>query len=105
VYKTIWKRKTKCKTVLSSLQIFANSFLAASEDGKIYRYSQTSNGILNIYKGHKSAVTCLYIHKTEIAGFKKELMYSGSLDGTLRCYDIMVRYFELDYIIHEKNAT
>lgn len=49
-----------------------------------------SNGILNIYKGHKSAVTCLYIYKSDV-GVNKELMYSGSLDGTLRCYNIMVK--------------
>lgn len=79
--------------ILFCFQIFENSFLAASEDGKIYRYSQTSNGILNIYKGHKSAVTCLYIYKSDVAGVKKEFMYSGSLDGTLRCYNITVRYF------------
>ncbi|XP_029168307.1 uncharacterized protein LOC114938486 isoform X2 [Nylanderia fulva] len=72
------------------IKVFEKSFLAASEDGKIYRYSQRSNGILNIYKGHKSAVTCLHIYKSDIIpGSNKELMYSGSLDGTLRCYNIM----------------
>lgn len=54
------------------------------------------NGILNIYKGHKSAVTCLYICKSDVAGVNKELMYSGSLDGTLRCYNITVRLSGLD---------
>ncbi|EFN71861.1 Zinc finger protein 106 [Camponotus floridanus] len=77
------------KGPILDIKIFENSFLAASEDGKIYRYSQTSNGILNIYKGHKSAVTCLHIYKSEIGGANKEVMYSGSLDGTLRCYNIM----------------
>ncbi|KYM85433.1 hypothetical protein ALC53_04676 [Atta colombica] len=77
------------KGPILDLKIFENSFLAASEDGKIYRYSQKSNGILNIYKGHKSAVTCLYIYKSDDAGIEKNLMYSGSLDGTLRCYKIM----------------
>ncbi|XP_071568615.1 uncharacterized protein [Temnothorax nylanderi] len=76
------------KGPILDIKVFENSFLAASEDSKIYRYSQTSNGILNIYKGHKSAVTCLYICKSDITGVNKELMYSGSLDGTLRCYDI-----------------
>ncbi|KAG5320799.1 ZN106 protein, partial [Pseudoatta argentina] len=77
------------KGPILDLKIFENSFLAASEDGKIYRYSQKFNGILNIYKGHKSAVTCLYIYKSDDAGVEKNLMYSGSLDGTLRCYKIM----------------
>ncbi|XP_018351346.1 PREDICTED: uncharacterized protein LOC108753885 isoform X2 [Trachymyrmex septentrionalis] len=77
------------KGPILDIKIFENSFLAASEDGKIYRYSQKSNGILNIYKGHKSAVTCLYIYKSYDAGVEKNLMYSGSLDGTLRCYKIM----------------
>ncbi|KAL6448721.1 hypothetical protein ACFW04_000501 [Cataglyphis niger] len=77
------------KGPILDIKIFENSFLAASEDGKIYRYSQTSNGILNIYKGHKSAVTCLHIYKSEIAGINEEFMYSGSLDGTLRCYNII----------------
>ncbi|XP_071629906.1 uncharacterized protein [Temnothorax longispinosus] len=76
------------KGPILDIKVFKNSFLAASEDSKIYRYSQTSNEILNIYKGHKSAVTCLYICKSDITGVNKELMYSGSLDGTLRCYDI-----------------
>jgi len=44
---------------------------------------------LNIYKGHKSAVTCLYICKN-VPGVDKDLMFSGSLDGTLRCYNITV---------------
>ncbi|KAM0728738.1 Zinc finger protein 106 [Formica fusca] len=77
------------KGPILDIKIFENSFLAASEDGKIYRYSQTSNEILNIYKGHKSAVTCLHIYRSEVAGINKEFMYSGSLDGTLRCYNIM----------------
>ncbi|XP_070160563.1 extracellular matrix-binding protein ebh isoform X2 [Polyergus mexicanus] len=77
------------KGPILDIKIFENSFLAASEDGKIYRYSQTSNEILNIYKGHKSAVTCLHIYRSEIAGINKEFMYSGSLDGILRCYNIM----------------
>ncbi|XP_011696042.1 PREDICTED: uncharacterized protein LOC105454836 isoform X2 [Wasmannia auropunctata] len=78
------------KGPILDIKIFENSFLAASEDSKIYRYSQKSNGILNIYKGHKSAVTCLYICKPAVvAGVDKNLVYSGSLDGTLRCYDIM----------------
>lgn len=64
-----------------------DSFLAASEDGAIYRYSQTSNGILNIYKGHEAAVTCIYV--LEMPG-KRWNLYSGSLDGTFRCYDITV---------------
>ncbi|RLU22900.1 hypothetical protein DMN91_005178 [Ooceraea biroi] len=77
------------KGPILDIKVFGNSFLAASEDGKIYRYSQASNGILNIYKGHKSAVTCLHIYKSDGVGVKKELMYSGSLDGTLRCYNIL----------------
>lgn len=71
-------------------QVFENSFLAASEDGRIYRYNQASNGILNIYKGHQAAVTCLYVYNTTSTDINKEWMFSGSLDGTLRCYNIMV---------------
>lgn len=71
-------------------QVFENSFLAASEDGRIYRYNQASNGILNIYKGHKAAVTCLYVHNVISTDISKEWMFSGSLDGTLRCYNIVV---------------
>ncbi|XP_020287021.1 uncharacterized protein LOC109856311 [Pseudomyrmex gracilis] len=68
------------------IKVFENSFLAASEDGKIYRYSRTSDRILNIYKGHKSAVTCLHINTDAM---NKKFVYSGSLDGNLRCYNIM----------------
>lgn len=73
--------------------MLSDSFLAASEDGTIYRYSQTSNGILNIYKGHKSAVTCLYVHNHSAQETKESTdkkVYSGSLDRTLRCYNISV---------------
>ncbi|XP_011868822.1 PREDICTED: uncharacterized protein LOC105562524 isoform X2 [Vollenhovia emeryi] len=76
------------KGPILDIKVFENSFLAASEDNKIYRYSQMSSEILNIYEGHKSAVTCLYVCKSDIVGVNKELMYSGSLDGTLRCYNI-----------------
>lgn len=71
-------------------QVFNDSFLAASEDGMVYRYSLSSDQVLNVYKGHLSAVTCLCIQKMESSDQKKEWMYSGSLDGTLRCYDIKV---------------
>ncbi|KAG7202572.1 hypothetical protein KM043_009768 [Ampulex compressa] len=77
------------KGPILDIKVFGNSFLAASEDGTIYRYSQTSNIILNTYKGHKSAITCLYIYKTGCTELTKERLYSGSLDGTLRSYNIM----------------
>ncbi|XP_076637992.1 uncharacterized protein LOC143350077 isoform X2 [Colletes latitarsis] len=76
------------KGPILDIKVFENSFLAASEDGRIYRYSQVSNGILNIYKGHKAAVTCLYVYNTNITDIDKEWMFSGSLDGTLRCYNV-----------------
>ncbi|XP_047352842.1 MATH and LRR domain-containing protein PFE0570w-like isoform X1 [Vespa velutina] len=82
------RQYTVHKGPILDIQVFGNTFLAASEDGSIYRYSQTSNGILNIYKGHRSAVTCLYIHKSSGVDHPKNLVYSGSLDGTLRCYNI-----------------
>lgn len=66
--------------------------MAASEDGAIYRYCQRSNGILNIYKGHDAAVTCLYVHEvpgTADSGNTRWNLFSGSLDATLRCYDIV----------------
>ncbi|XP_063994057.1 uncharacterized protein LOC135171449 isoform X2 [Diachasmimorpha longicaudata] len=78
------------KGPILDIKVFGDSFLAASEDGAIYRYSQKSNGILNIYKGHEAAVTCLYVH--EIPGItesKKWFLFSGSLDASLRCYDVM----------------
>ncbi|XP_050487221.1 uncharacterized protein LOC126871915 isoform X3 [Bombus huntii] len=77
------------KGPILDIKVFENSFLAASEDGRIYRYNQASNGILNIYKGHQAAVTCLYVYNTTSTDINKEWMYSGSLDGTLRCYNIM----------------
>ncbi|CAL7949631.1 unnamed protein product [Xylocopa violacea] len=77
------------KGPILDIKVFENSFLAASEDGRIYRYNQASNGILNIYKGHTAAVTCLYVYKTHSADINKEWMFSGSLDGTLRCYNIV----------------
>ncbi|XP_076283316.1 uncharacterized protein LOC143210391 isoform X2 [Lasioglossum baleicum] len=76
------------KGPILDIKVFENSFLAASEDGRIYRYSQASNGILNIYKGHKAAVTCLYVYNPNSTDVNKEWMFSGSLDGTLRCYNI-----------------
>ncbi|XP_076666683.1 uncharacterized protein LOC143368161 isoform X2 [Andrena cerasifolii] len=76
------------KGPILDIKVFENSFLAASEDGRIYRYSQASNGILNIYKGHKAAVTCLYVFNTSGTDINKEWMFSGSLDGTLRCYNV-----------------
>ncbi|XP_043255620.1 uncharacterized protein LOC122399195 isoform X2 [Colletes gigas] len=76
------------KGPILDIKVFENSFLAASEDGRIYRYSQLSNGILNIYKGHKAAVTCLYVYNTNVTDIDKEWMFSGSLDGTLRCYNV-----------------
>ncbi|KAL2722573.1 protein 175-like isoform X2 [Vespula squamosa] len=82
------RQYTVHKGPILDIQVFGDTFLAASEDGSIYRYSQTSNGILNIYKGHKSAVTCLYIHKSSGVDHPKNWVYSGSLDGTLRCYNI-----------------
>lgn len=66
--------------------------MAASEDGAIYRYSKRSNGILNIYKGHDAAVTSLFVHETvDVAdnGSVRWRLFSGSLDTTLRCYDII----------------
>ncbi|KOC64714.1 Zinc finger protein 106 [Habropoda laboriosa] len=77
------------KGPILDIKIFENSFLAASEDGRVYRYNQASNGILNIYKGHKAAVTCLYVYNANSTDINKEWMFSGSLDGTLRCYNIM----------------
>ncbi|CAK9822653.1 Zinc finger protein 106 [Anthophora retusa] len=77
------------KGPILDIKIFENSFLAASEDGRVYRYNQASNGILNIYKGHKAAVTCLYVHNANSTDVNKEWVFSGSLDGTLRCYNIM----------------
>lgn len=77
------------KGPILDIKVFENSFLAASEDGRIYRYNQASNGILNIYKGHKAAVTCLYVYNANNIDINKEWMFSGSLDGTLRCYNIM----------------
>ncbi|XP_043582176.1 uncharacterized protein PF11_0213-like isoform X3 [Bombus pyrosoma] len=77
------------KGPILDIKVFENSFLAASEDGRIYRYNQASNGILNIYKGHQAAVTCLYVYNTTSTDISKEWMFSGSLDGTLRCYNIM----------------
>ncbi|XP_012150310.2 uncharacterized protein LOC100881984 isoform X2 [Megachile rotundata] len=76
------------KGPILDIKVFENSFLAASEDGRVYRYNQASNGILNIYKGHTAAVTCLYVYNTMGADISKEWMFSGSLDGTLRCYNI-----------------
>ncbi|XP_076656802.1 uncharacterized protein LOC143361351 [Halictus rubicundus] len=76
------------KGPILDIKVFESSFLAASEDGRIYRYSQASNGILNIYKGHKAAVTCLYVYNPNSTDVNKEWMFSGSLDGTLRCYNI-----------------
>ncbi|XP_078035451.1 uncharacterized protein LOC144469267 isoform X2 [Augochlora pura] len=76
------------KGPILDIKVFEKSFLAASEDGRIYRYSQASNGILNIYKGHKAAVTCLYVYNSNSTDVNKEWMFSGSLDGTLRCYNI-----------------
>ncbi|CAD1469521.1 unnamed protein product, partial [Heterotrigona itama] len=76
------------KGPILDIKVFENSFLAASEDGRIYRYNQASNGILNIYKGHKAAVTCLYVYNVISTDISKEWMFSGSLDGTLRCYNI-----------------
>ncbi|XP_076226164.1 uncharacterized protein LOC116427459 isoform X2 [Nomia melanderi] len=76
------------KGPILDIKVFENSFLAASEDGRIYRYSQASNGILNIYKGHKAAVTCLYVYNPNSTDVNKEWLFSGSLDGTLRCYNI-----------------
>ncbi|XP_076235540.1 uncharacterized protein LOC143179958 [Calliopsis andreniformis] len=76
------------KGPILDIKVFENSFLAASEDGRIYRYSQASNGILNIYKGHQAAVTCLYVYNASGTDINKEWMFSGSLDGTLRCYNI-----------------
>ncbi|XP_015590988.1 uncharacterized protein LOC107265744 isoform X2 [Cephus cinctus] len=70
------------------IKVYGDSFMAASEDGTIYRYSQVSNGILNIYRGHKSAVTCLCIPKINFSGISRQWLFSGSLDGTLRCYEI-----------------
>ncbi|XP_044598268.1 serine-rich adhesin for platelets-like isoform X2 [Cotesia glomerata] len=79
------------KGPILDIKVFGDSFLAASEDGAIYRYSQRSNGILNIYKGHEAAVTCLYVHEVPVPGStnKRWNLFSGSLDATLRCYDIM----------------
>ncbi|XP_017757418.1 PREDICTED: uncharacterized protein LOC108548808 [Eufriesea mexicana] len=77
------------KGPILDIKVFENSFLAASEDGRIYRYNQASNGILNIYKGHKAAVTCLYVYNLNNTDVSKEWMFSGSLDGSLRCYNIM----------------
>ncbi|XP_043670697.1 MATH and LRR domain-containing protein PFE0570w-like isoform X1 [Vespula pensylvanica] len=82
------RQYTVHKGPILDIQVFGDTFLAASEDGSIYRYSQTSNGILNIYKGHRSAVTCLYIHKSSGVDHPRNWVYSGSLDGTLRCYNI-----------------
>ncbi|XP_053986381.1 uncharacterized protein LOC128880378 isoform X1 [Hylaeus volcanicus] len=76
------------KGPILDIKVFENSFLAASEDGRIYRYSQTSNGILNIYKGHTAAVTCLYVYNANSTDINKEWMFTGSLDGTLRCYNV-----------------
>ncbi|XP_034936343.1 uncharacterized protein [Chelonus insularis] len=80
------------KGPILDIKVFGDSFLAASEDGAIYRYSQRSNGILNIYKGHDAAVTCLYIHEvpgTAESGNTRWNLFSGSLDATLRCYDVI----------------
>lgn len=76
------------KGPILDIKIIGDSFLAASEDGAIYRYSLTSNGILNIYKGHTHAVTCLYVLNPDAANPNRKWMYSGSLDGHMRCYDI-----------------
>ncbi|XP_026675015.1 uncharacterized protein LOC108631886 isoform X2 [Ceratina calcarata] len=71
------------------IKVFGDSFLAASEDGRIYRYNQSSNGLLNIYKGHVAAVTCLHMCNASYTDISKEWIFSGSLDGTLRCYNVM----------------
>ncbi|KAK0087322.1 hypothetical protein PV325_001262 [Microctonus aethiopoides] len=80
------------KGPILDIKVFGDSFLAASEDGAVYRYCQRSNGILNIYKGHDAAVTCLYVHEvpgTADSGNTRWNLFSGSLDATLRCYDIV----------------
>ncbi|XP_014599346.1 PREDICTED: putative histone-lysine N-methyltransferase 1 [Polistes canadensis] len=76
------------KGPILDIKVFGDTFLAASEDGSIYRYSQKSNEILNIYKGHRSAVTCMYIHEISSLDYTNNWVYSGSLDGTLRCYNV-----------------
>ncbi|XP_012254925.2 uncharacterized protein LOC105685438 isoform X1 [Athalia rosae] len=76
------------KGPILEIKVFGNSILAASEDGVIYRYSQTCNGILNTYEGHQAAVTCMHVLEVSSLGTTKDLLFSGSLDGSLRCYDI-----------------
>lgn len=77
------------KGPILDVKVFGDSILAASEDGVIYRYSQTCNGILNTYEGHKSAITCIYVlQAVASSGTTRDWLFSGSLDGSLRCFDI-----------------
>ncbi|XP_046750634.1 uncharacterized protein LOC124413888 [Diprion similis] len=76
------------KGPILEVKVFGDSILAASEDGVIYRYSQTCNGILNTYEGHKAAVTCMYVLGVGAMEIVRDWLFSGSLDGSLRCFDI-----------------
>ncbi|XP_015511593.1 uncharacterized protein LOC107218279 [Neodiprion lecontei] len=76
------------KGPILEVKVFGDSILAASEDGVIYRYSQTCNGILNTYEGHRAAVTCMYVLGVGGMEIVRDWLFSGSLDGSLRCFDI-----------------
>ncbi|GLV43404.1 uncharacterized protein CBL_03946 [Carabus blaptoides fortunei] len=75
------------KSILD-IKVIGDEFLAASEDGTIYKYCMKTGSLQDAYTGHKKAVTCMYLVNGSVLNIDSPLLYSGSLDCCLKCYNI-----------------
>lgn len=71
--------------------MIGNEFLAASEDGNIYKFSLKTGSLTGAYSGHTMAVTSLIVPKAfkeQVQTSSSNIFFSCSLDGFLKCYNI-----------------
>ena len=72
------------KSVLC-LKVSGHSLFVASADWHCYRYDTITGSHLSTYLGHKNPITCIEIF---IPTSQSKLIYTGSSDRTVRCYDV-----------------
>lgn len=85
------------QAAVNAIQIFGGLLYTCSADKTVHAYNLVSRKRVAIFEGHTSKVNCLLITLTS---GKNSVLYSGSSDHTIRCYNITTQectnQFQLD---------
>ncbi|XP_034968144.1 zinc finger protein 106 isoform X1 [Zootoca vivipara] len=73
---------------VNAIQIFGNLLYTCSADKTIHAYNLVSRKCVGVFEGHTSKVNCILV--TQTTG-KNAVLYSGSSDHNLNCYNIKTR--------------